>query len=254
VRIAWISERRLMPVIVALTVVMLGLVVVEALVVRGIIARQGMLGADLDYYRTIAQRWLDTGVWYTDRQLSGPYETQTLVDNLYPPFALYLFLPWLVLPDVLWWVIPLGFISWTVRRLHPRPWSWPLLALILLLPKTSVLILFGNSDLWVAAAVAAGVLWGWPAILIAFKPSLGFFALIGIHRRSWWVALAIVAVVSIPQLPLWLEWPVAIANSTADATYSLSVIPFIALPIVAWIASSDRPPFGGRGHATLPLR
>ena len=253
-RIFGISERRLMPLIIALTVVLLVLAAAEAIALFWIIADQQAIGVDLVYYRDIAQRWLDTGVWYTDRQLSGPYETQTLVDNLYPPHALYLFLPWVVVPAPLWWILPLGFVGWVIWRLRPRAWSWPILALILVLPKSPTLVLYGNSDLWVTAAVAAGVLWGWPAVLISFKPSLGFLAFIGVHRRSWWIAVGLLGVATLPQIPLWLEWPVAISNSTASASYSLAVIPFIALPLVAWFASTDRPPLGGRGRTTLPLR
>jgi hypothetical protein len=229
-----------MPVIVGLTLVLLAVAVLETVALHRIIDDQDSIGVDLVFYRDIAQRWVDTGVWYTDRQLSGPYETQTLVDNLYPPHALYLFLPWIILPAPLWWILPFGFVAWTIRRLRPRPWVWPLLALILVLPKSPTLILYGNSDLWVTAFVAAGVLWGWPAILVSFKPSLGFFALIGVRRRSWWVAGVALGLATLPQLPLWLDWPVAISNSTATAGYSAAVIPFIALPVVAWLGSRDR--------------
>ena len=131
----------------------------------------------------MAQRWIDTGVYYTDRQLSGAYEVQTLVDNLYPPHALYLFIPFLVLPDLLWWAIPLGVIAYIVWWCRPVAWMWPILALIVLFPKTPGQILFGNTDMWVAAAIAAGVRWGWPSVLTTFKPSLAFFAVIGIRSR-----------------------------------------------------------------------
>jgi hypothetical protein len=36
---------------------------------------------------------------------------------------------------------------------------WPILALILLFPKTPNQILYGNTDMWVAAAIAGGVRW-----------------------------------------------------------------------------------------------
>ena len=38
---------------------------------------------------------MTTGVYYTDQQLAGPYVVQTQVHNLYPPHALYLFIPFL---------------------------------------------------------------------------------------------------------------------------------------------------------------
>ena len=33
----------------------------------------------------------------------------------------------------------------------------------------------GNTDMWVAAAIAAGVRWAWPSVLLTFKPSLAFY-------------------------------------------------------------------------------
>jgi hypothetical protein len=39
------------------------------------------------------------------------------------------------------------------------------------------------------AALAAGTLYAWPSVLRCL-PSLFPFALFGVRRRSWWVALA----------------------------------------------------------------
>ena len=204
---------------------------------------QDSLGVDLNYYREIAQRWLDTGVWYTDRQLAGPYETQTLVDNLYPPHALYLFLPWIVQPIFpLWWLLPFGMLGLVIWRMRPRRWFWLVFALILALPKTPVAILYGNSDLWVLFFASAGVLWGWPGVFATFKPSMGPFALVGIHRRSWWIAAAVLAVLTLPQLQLWVLWPSVVLNSSATLEYSLAAYPFMTLPLVARLASTTRPP------------
>ena len=62
----------------------------------------------------ITRNWVDTGEFYLPHQLAGPYQVQTLVDVLYPPIALYLFVPFLVLPAVLWWAIPMSVF----RREH----------------------------------------------------------------------------------------------------------------------------------------
>lgn len=223
-----------------LAVVILAVAAWETVLLYGVIDGQHAIGTDLHYYQFVAQRWLDTGVFYTDRQLAGPYEVQTLVDNLYPPHALYLFVPFLVLPDPLWWIVPLGVIGYVVWWCRPVAWMWPVLALIVLFPKTPGQILFGNTDMWVAAAIAAGVRWAWPSVLVTFKPSLAFFAVLGVRTRSWWIAAILLALVSLPFLQLWLDYPTTMANSSAKFWYSFGNMPFFVLPIVAWLGSSRR--------------
>jgi hypothetical protein len=240
-------RRRLRPLWVGLTIVLLALAILETLALYRVIDGQGAIGTDLDYYQFVAQRWLDTGTFYTDRQMSGPYEVQTLVDNLYPPHALYLFVPFLVLPDVLWWILPLGLIAYVVWWCRPAAWMWPIIALILLFPKTPNQILYGNTDMWVAAAIAGGVRWAWPSVLVTFKPSLAFFAVIGIRARSWWIAAGLLVLASLPFLGLWLDYPTVMTNSSARFWYSFGNLPFFVLPIVAFLGS-------GRRGATSPLR
>jgi hypothetical protein len=235
-----LQSARLRPVWIGLTIVLLVLAAVEAVVLFGIIDGQRAVGTDLEYYRFVAQRWLDSGVYYTDRQLAGPYQVQTQVDNMYPPHALYLFVPFVALPGILWWVVPLGVVAWVVWWCRPATWAWPILAAIVLFPKTPNQIIYGNTDMWVAAAIAAGVRWGWPSILTTFKPSLAFFALLGIRSRRWWVAVLGLAVVSAPFVGLWLLYPQVMRNSSAQFYYSLSNLPFFVLPIVAWLGSSRR--------------
>jgi len=233
-------RRFLHPLWVGLTTVFLLLAALETVFLFRVIDDQRAIGTDLNYYQFVAQRWLDSGVFYTGRQLTGPYEVQTLVDNLYPPHALYLFIPFLVLPELLWWVIPLGVVCYVVWWCRPVAWMWPILALIVLFPKTPNQILFGNTDMWVAAAIAAGVRWGWPAVLVTFKPSLAFFAILGIRARSWWIAAGLLALVSLPFLGLWLDYPVAMGNSSAKFWYSFGNLPFFVLPIVALLGSRRR--------------
>jgi hypothetical protein len=238
------SRRWTRPLFVGLTAVLLAITLVETWWLWQYIGAQHALGADHAYYVSIAQRWLDTGVWYTDRQLAGPYEQTTLVDNLYPPHALYLFLPFVWLPGIVWWLVPAALLGYAIWRLRPAIWSWPILALLIALPKTPNAILYGNSDLWVMGFVAAAVVWGWPAVFVTFKPSMGMFALIGIHRRDWWIALGVLGLATLPQLALWREWPVAVDNSTATVGYSFAAIPFILVPIVVRLASTTRPRVG----------
>jgi hypothetical protein len=234
------GRRSFRPLWVGLTIVLLAVAAYETVLLYRVIDGQHAIGTDLRYYQFVAQRWLDTGVFYTDRQLTGPYEVQTLVDNLYPPHALYLFVPFLVLPDILWWVIPLGVIGYVVWWCRPVTWMWPILALIVVFPKTPGQILFGNTDMWVAAAIAGGVRWAWPAVLVTFKPSLAFFAIIGIRSRSWWIAAGVLVLASLPFVGLWADYPTAMTNSTAKFWYSFGNMPFFVLPIVAWLGSSRR--------------
>ncbi len=237
--VTWVD--RLRPVWVGLTIVFLALSLVELVVLYRIIADQHAVGTDLDFFKHIAQRWLDTGVWYTDRQIGGPYETRTLVDNLYPPHALYLFVPFLVLPAPLWWAIPLGIVAAVVWWCRPAVWGWPILALIVLLPKTLNQIIYGNTDMWIAALVALSVRYAWPATLVSIKPSVLFFAALGIRSRSWWLAGLVMGLLSLPFLALWVEWPTVILNSSSTTwIYSISNLPFFAVSLVAWAVSTRR--------------
>lgn len=216
-------------------VVLLVAAVVEAVWLWEYMGTQDALGADLVFFRDIAQRWVDTGEFYLERQLAGPYVVETLVDVLYPPFALYLFVPFLVLPTLLWWLIPMVAFAAGIARLRPAPWTWPIIAAGIAWPQTVAQVLYGNTNMWVAAAIAAGVAWAWPSVLILLKPSLAPFALIGIHRRRWWVALGILALAAIPFGTLWLDWLTTIGNSSLAPSYALITLPLMLAPIVAWV-------------------
>ena len=72
-------RRRLRPLWVGLTIVILVLVALETVQLFRVIDGQDAIGTDLHYYQFVAQRYVDTGVWFTDRQLSGPYVVQTQV-------------------------------------------------------------------------------------------------------------------------------------------------------------------------------
>lgn len=237
--------RDLRPIWIGLAAMIVLAAALEGFMLFGIINDQRAVGGDLGYYQAVAQRWVDSGVYYTDRQLAGPYQVQTQVDNLYPPHALYLFVPFLVLPAAVWWIVPLALVGYVVWWCRPAAWSWPLLALFVLFPKTPNLIIYGNSDMWAAAAIAAGVRWGWPAVLITFKPSVAIFGAIGIRTRAWWIAAGVLVLVSLPFLALWLDYPRVMVNSSAGVWYSLGDLPYLLLPIAAWLVSSQR----GSTHA-----
>ncbi len=170
----------------------------ETLGLARIIGDQGAIGTDLQYYRFVAERWLTTGVLYIPEQLAGPYVVETQVHNLYPPHALYLFVPFLYLPDILWYVVPLGILAYIVWWCRPAIWSWPVLLLLLALPKGPAQILFGNTDMWIAAFVAGAVRWSWPGVLVSIKPSLALFGAVGVLSRRWWIAAAVLGLLSLP--------------------------------------------------------
>ena len=73
---------RLRPVWVGLTIVLLVLAALEAVALFRVIDDQQAVGVDLEYFRFVAQRWLDTGVYYTDRPAAAARtRSQTLVDE-----------------------------------------------------------------------------------------------------------------------------------------------------------------------------
>jgi hypothetical protein len=196
-------------------------------------------GVDFNQYQAHVTRWLATGQFYLPRQLAGP--TQVMDgDPLYPPIALLLLVPFQVLPAILWWAIPLGITAYVLVRLRPVAWTWPILAIIALWPRTPALIYYGNPGMWAVAAVAAGVMWRWPAPFVLFKPSLAPFALIGIGPRGWFACLAAVALVCVPFGSLWIDYLTALRNSSVPLTYSLLDLPLTLAPLVAWAGRSDR--------------
>jgi hypothetical protein len=230
----------LRPIWIGIAVMMLVGLAVESVLLYQIVDAQDAIGDDLDYFRSVAQRWLDTGVLYSPDQLAGPYVVKTQVHNLYPPLALYLFVPFLYLPAILWWLIPLGLLAYVVWWCRPVTWALPILAALILYPKTPAVVLYGNSDIWGIGFAAAGIRWGWPAALVFFKPSVGFLALPGILTRRWWIAAAVLAVISLPLLPLWLDYPRVLLNSDTNIGRSWSNAPFFLVPFVAWLTSSRR--------------
>ena len=78
-------------------------------------------------------------------------------------------------------------------------------------------------------------IWYWPSVFVLLKPSLAPFALFGANRRSWWIALAAVALVSLPFGSLWMDWVASVVNSRGGGPlYSALEIPMLLIPLVAW--------------------
>jgi hypothetical protein len=194
------------------------------------------VGEDFAFYVSLGQRWLDTGVLYGDRQLTGLlYHVEINVDNLYPPPAVLLFAAFVFLPWFLWYLVPVALIALVLWRTRPADWTWPLIALCLLWPRTQGSFIVGNSDLWSAAFVAAGILWAWPSVLGLFKPAFAPFVLIGIRDRSWWIALGVALIVAVPFAGYWPQYVVAALNWDVPLSRSLANVPLLLIPVIAWL-------------------
>ena len=200
------------------------------------------LGTDLHLYVNAALGWADTGSFYPERQLVGPYEIETVGEILYPPPSLLLFLPFSVLPAVLWWAIPLAVIAAVIAYWRPAPFGWPVLAFILWWPRTNQDLLTGNPAIWAAAAAALGTIWAWASVLVLIKPTLAPAAIFGIRRRGWWIGMAGVSAVSLLFLPLWPEYvkTLMFARHPHGWLYSFSELPMALTGVVAWATSTRR--------------
>lgn len=210
------------------------LVVLSVVSAHGI-ARSGDLFIDYQFYRTVGERFLADGSYYLPHQLAGPYDVALMGDVLYPPSALLLFVPFAVLPAILWWAIPLAVAGYALHRWRPSVLGVAAMLLLLCWPRAHAAFLFGNTDMWAMAGVAAGLLWGWPAVLLTLKPTFAPLALVGIRHRSWWLASAGMGLFALATLPLWLGYLSAMTNLRASGDYSLGSLPLSAVPLVAWV-------------------
>ncbi len=96
-----------------------------------------------------------------------------------------------------------------------------------------------TTDIWALAGICAGLRYGWPAVLVLLKPTLAPFALIGINRPRWWIAAALLALASLPLLPIWADYLTAATNMTINPDYSLGSLPLLLVAIVAWLGSRN---------------
>jgi hypothetical protein len=203
----------------------------------------GFAGMDLRLYLDATRRWLGGGPYFLPEQVTGEPYTITFGAVLYPPVAFLLFVPALVLPTVLWWVIPIGVTVGIVIYLRPAIWTWPIMALCLAYYPTSQLIWAGNPAMWMMAALAVATRWRPMAAFLFLKPSVAPLALFGARDRRWWALIAGLVGVSLLFLPLDLQWLTAIVNGQGDQSgllYSLRDVPLLAIPLVAWAGRSSQ--------------
>ena len=203
------------------------------------------VGMDFGIYMDRTHDWLAGDGFYRSRQLTGqPYDIQN-GDSFYPPTLLYLLVPFaLGLPAILWWLIPFAIIAAALIHIRPPTWTWPIMAFALLLPRAAPVLVLGNPSIWMIAAAFAGVAWGWPAVLVLLKPTISPVALIGIRQRSWWIALGVLVLVSLPFGAMWLDYVTALLNAqnSRGLEYTLGEWPLMLAPLAAWLgrASLDR--------------
>jgi hypothetical protein len=194
------------------------------------------IGGDFFGYLAATRNWLASGSFYLPRQLHGAYQI-AIGDVLYPPTVLWVLVPFTVLPAVLWWVIPLGITTFVIRGWRPSVLVWPLMAAGVAFPDSPYMVIRGTPTIWLVAVVAAALRWRWPGPLVLLKPSLAPFALIGIRSRGWWIALAVLVVVSLPLLHMVPDWLAAVADGQGKSglLYSAKDLPIVSIPLFAWL-------------------
>ena len=187
-------------------------------------------------YREAGLRVLAGGQWFLPEQVTGqPYEV-TLGHVMYPPVAMLWLVPAALLPDLLWWAIPLAVIAIIVVRHRPSMWGWAGIAACLAYPPTSQMLVSGNPGLWIAAAAAIGSVWPPAYALIFAKPSLFPFAFLGARDRGWWLLVGAGVALSIATLPLTLEWISALTNARglfSGPLYGFRDLGWLLIPLIA---------------------
>jgi hypothetical protein len=215
---------------------MVALAAIVAVLLLGVFPAFGT-GIDERVVRGAALRWFEGGPFYNEYQLAGPYANR-IGDVLYPPVALWLFVPFALLPAQLWYAIPAAIVAWSLWRMRPAWWAWPVMLALMAWPWSLGFWLFGNPTIWAVAFLFLGVQWAGPAVLILFKPVLFPWALWGIRHRAWWVWLGAFAVASLPFLPMWFDY-LAVVTNARGMGYLVASVPLLLVPLVAWLGSRD---------------
>lgn len=150
-----------------------------------------------------------------------------------------MFVPAAVLPWPVWWAVPIGVTLCVVAGWRPSTWGVAAMLLILAWPRAAGAFIYGNTDMWAMAGVAAGRRWGWPALFVALKPTFAPLALLGIHQRSWWVAAAAMVALVVMTLPMWRDHLTTMRNLRAGLDYTFASLPLLSVPAVGWWAGSN---------------
>ena len=208
----------------------------------GAYVSRDIVGVDFRMFAELGRRWVEDGSMYAPFQFS-PYSFSqgsgtndlAIMPGLYPPIAGPVFALVRVVPPVLWWAVPLGIIAIALIRWRPAPWAWPLLAAATLSPNLTGVLATGGSTMWVAAGIAAGLVFGWPMLVVIIKPTFAPLLLVGVRRRSFWIGASIVGAISLVMLPEWARYLEVIRNAeSAGLLYSLGDLPVVLVPLIGY--------------------
>jgi hypothetical protein len=201
------------------------------------------VGIDYRLYVAAVERWQASGQFYPPGQLAGPYHVMGSGAILYPPIILILLVPFTVLPAALWWIAPIALTIWAIARMRPAAWSAALAGAICTTDAVQAPFFWGTPVIWLAPAVAWGLLLGWPAVAVLVKPTLAPFALVGLtHPRAFVVGIIGFVVLALPFRAMWLDWLTAIRNSDLELSYAYTQNLLLIVPVVAWLGRDGRRP------------
>jgi hypothetical protein len=212
------------------------------------------VGSDWQVLLDATRSWLAGGPFYPPEQVAYPFDGYR-GGVMYPPTALALFVPFVLLPPVLWWAAPLGLAVIGIARLRPAPWVWPFMALGLLYDNSVWLVLSGNPAMWGFAALVWLDL-GWPTLFFLVKPSLFPLALLGANRRSWWIGLGVIIITGILLVPMWSDWTAVVRNAQTGRglLYSVFDLPLLAAALLAQIGRTSPRRVAVRPQLASPRR
>jgi hypothetical protein len=194
---------------------------------------------DYDNYMSIARRWLADGSYFLSTQTGGPHQW-AWGDVLYPPVALWLFVPFSFLPMVAWFAIPFAVIVTGLWKLRPALWAVAIMSFLVCEPNALDEVVSGNTVIWFVAIEFAALSWGTPASLGLFKPSLFPFVLVGIHTRQWWMCVGLLALLSLPFMSLSLTWVQVVMDERGRSGlfYNIEEFAYALIPYIAWLGST----------------
>ena len=207
-------------------------------IAREVMAGRAALGFDYNIYMERTRSWIAGDGFYLPRQLAGAYPVED-GDAFYPPVALWLFVPFAYLPAILWWASPTAILGASLWHIRPSKLGWILLGIAAVQTRTGIVWSLGNPSMWAFAALGAVLAFDWPAPLVAIKPTLGPFALIGIRRRRWWFGAGLLVVLALPFGSMWIDYVTVMLNARQTTQHGLGYVlgewPIAAiLALVGW--------------------
>ena len=206
----------------AAALVALGIIVVTANALTGNMA-------DAESYRAAIDRWLAGESPYTAMQME-PYLLHEAAHGrgfVYPPTALPLLLPYLVIPAPLMAMAGaavLAIVAWRMAGV----WA---AAIILLLPLSTGV---GQVTPWIAAAIGATYLWPRASVASALAGAVKLYPLLAVR---WWPAFLILVPLTVS--PWWSDWLAAWSNAVPGCpAWSLASASCIGVPWLGYLLAA----------------